>query len=108
MYLSLVYKAQTNTLNQTSHHSNVNSYPLSTSTNASVEQQYSSNASVSSHSNPVTKPQQRSPYLQQGRLVNSNSIDSSYSQSYIPQQQQHSYSIQQNSYGQYPMYYQQQ
>ncbi|CAF0758468.1 unnamed protein product [Rotaria sordida] len=104
-----IYRTQTNTLNQTAHHSNTSSYPLSTSTNSSVEQQHSSNSSISSHSNPVNKStisQQRLPYLQQGRILNSNTMDSSYSQSYIPQQ--HSYSIQQNGYGQYPMYHQQQ
>ncbi|CAF3685850.1 unnamed protein product [Rotaria sp. Silwood1] len=96
------YRTQTNTLNQTSHHPNTSSYPLSTCTNSSVEQQHSSNL------NSVNKSQQRMPYLQQGRVLNSNSMDSSYSQSYIPQQQQHSYSIQQNGYEQYPMYNQQQ
>ncbi len=90
----LVYRTQTNSpassniLNQSSPN---NPYPSSTSTNSV---------------NRPTISQQRPPYLQQGRVVNSNSMDSSYSQSYISSQQ--SYPIQQNGYGQYPMHHQQQ
>jgi len=95
LYLILVYRTQTNSpassniLNQVPQNTNTNPYPSSTSTNTS---------------NSINKPtisQQRSPYLQQGRVLNSNSMDSSYN----PQQ---SYSIQQNDYGQYPIHHQQQ
>ncbi|CAF4521611.1 unnamed protein product [Rotaria socialis] len=93
-----LYRTQSNTPSQTSSHVNTSQYSLPTSTNPSGEQQHSS---VSSHSNPMNKfttSQQRAPYLQHGQVPNSNSMDPSYSQSYVPQQ--NNYQIQQQWYNQ--------
>ncbi|CAF3612874.1 unnamed protein product [Rotaria socialis] len=100
-----VYRTQSNTPSQISSHVNTSQYSLPTSTNPSGEQQHSS---VSSHSNPMNKfttSQQRAPYLQHGQVPNSNSMDPSYSQSYVPQQ--NNYQIQQQWYNQSRMSIQQ-
>jgi hypothetical protein len=77
-YLILVYRTQTNS--PISSNPNTNLYISSTPTNSL---------------NKPTISQQRSSYLQQGRVINNNSMDSSYP-------------IQQNGYGQYPIHHQQQ